>query len=599
MGIYGALATATTGLRAQAFALENISGNIANSQTTGYKRIETSFVDLIPEAPVSRQIPGAVIAQSRATNNDGGDVVSATTDTFMALNGSGFFVVDEKVGQTDGNALFSGGNSFTRRGDFDLDAQGYLVNGSGFFLKGLAVDATTGNVAGSVPEVIQVSNAFLPAKATTRIDYRLNLPEVPQTNYSQQAGANLANSELMDPASFVTTPADTVATATGTGAGLLAGDNAAVSMVAGQTLTIDVDGTAVEFEFYDSAAGAYAGTAVGIDVQTTLPLGTPVPVTVANALSAIQAGLRANGGTSAASATVALSGTEVQVTLGSNLTKGFSVTSGTPGLGLADGNFNFIDNSIGVNVPQITGSDGDLFFDNSISGGALTTYASNGAPVNVQMRWAKVDSAARGGTDTWNLFYMTDSDATGSETMWQNVGVDYQFQADGTMSPAVTSTVVSNLTVNGTSLGSITLQHNNGGISQYADERGSITEGTISQNGYSAGEFKSVAINSSGRVVASYSNNQQVELAQVVIARFNAPNSLSRSDGGLFSATSESGEALFDSQGGIVASSLEASNTDISEEFTKLIVTQQAYSAGTRIVSTADEMLSEALNMVR
>ncbi|MGN6490294.1 MAG: flagellar basal body rod C-terminal domain-containing protein, partial [Devosia sp.] len=40
-------------------------------------------------------------------------------------------------------------------------------------------------------------------------------------------------------------------------------------------------------------------------------------------------------------------------------------------------------------------------------------------------------------------------------------------------------------------------------------------------------------------------------------------------------------------------------NTDISEEFTKLIVTQQAYAAGTRIVSTADQMLQEALNMVR
>ena len=48
MGIYGALSTAVTGLRAQSFALENISGNIANSQTTGFKRIDTDFIDLIP-----------------------------------------------------------------------------------------------------------------------------------------------------------------------------------------------------------------------------------------------------------------------------------------------------------------------------------------------------------------------------------------------------------------------------------------------------------------------------------------------------------------------------------------------------------------------
>ena len=43
MGIFGALTTAVTGLRAQSFALENISGNIANSQTTAFKRVDTSF----------------------------------------------------------------------------------------------------------------------------------------------------------------------------------------------------------------------------------------------------------------------------------------------------------------------------------------------------------------------------------------------------------------------------------------------------------------------------------------------------------------------------------------------------------------------------
>ena len=47
MGIFGALNTAVTGLRAQAYALENISGNIANSQTTGFKRIDTSFEEFL------------------------------------------------------------------------------------------------------------------------------------------------------------------------------------------------------------------------------------------------------------------------------------------------------------------------------------------------------------------------------------------------------------------------------------------------------------------------------------------------------------------------------------------------------------------------
>ena len=54
MGIFGALTTAVGGLRAQSYALENVSGNIANSQTTAFKRIDTSFLDLIPQTSSDR-----------------------------------------------------------------------------------------------------------------------------------------------------------------------------------------------------------------------------------------------------------------------------------------------------------------------------------------------------------------------------------------------------------------------------------------------------------------------------------------------------------------------------------------------------------------
>ena len=59
MGIFGALTTAVGGLRANSYALENISGNIANSQTTAFKRIDTSFLDLIPDTGLTRSSPAA------------------------------------------------------------------------------------------------------------------------------------------------------------------------------------------------------------------------------------------------------------------------------------------------------------------------------------------------------------------------------------------------------------------------------------------------------------------------------------------------------------------------------------------------------------
>ena len=66
-----------------------------------------------------------------------------------------------------------------------------------------------------------------------------------------------------------------------------------------------------------------------------------------------------------------------------------------------------------------------------------------------------------------------------------------------------------------------------------------------------------------------------------------------------FEVTDQSGPALANASGRIVGSSLEGSNTDIGDEFTKLIVTQQAYSANTRVITTSNQMVQDLLNMLR
>ena len=151
----------------------------------------------------------------------------------------------------------------------------------------------------------------------------------------------------------------------------------------------------------------------------------------------------------------------------------------------------------------------------------------------------------------------------------------------------------------GVALGNVTLNFGTGGITQFNDPNGTAGVTALSQNGYAAGQYTAVSINDAGRVVVSYDNGQQVETAQVITANFNAANQLKRLDGGTFAATADSGEPILNVQGGVLGSSLESSNTDISEEFTKLIVTQQAYAAGTKIVSAANDMLQQALNMIR
>jgi flagellar hook protein FlgE len=108
MGIFGALTTAVTGMRAQSYALENISGNIANSQTTAFKREDTSFVDLIPDEIPAKQLAGNVVASSRSTNSVQGDIQNASVGTYMAINGQGFFVVEKPASFADNRPVFDG-----------------------------------------------------------------------------------------------------------------------------------------------------------------------------------------------------------------------------------------------------------------------------------------------------------------------------------------------------------------------------------------------------------------------------------------------------------------------------------------------------------
>lgn len=77
MDIFSALQTSVSGLQAQSYAISNISGNIANSQTTGYKRVDTSFIDLMAEQPAKRAVAGTVLAQAQLTNTIQGNVATA------------------------------------------------------------------------------------------------------------------------------------------------------------------------------------------------------------------------------------------------------------------------------------------------------------------------------------------------------------------------------------------------------------------------------------------------------------------------------------------------------------------------------------------
>ncbi len=162
MGAFDSLSVATTGLQAQSFALQNISGNIANSQTTAFKTVDTNFQDLV-DAQISGGA-GGVQAVPTESNTMQGTIQTSSVATNMAISGDGYFSVESPttVG-AGGQPSFAGATQeYTRRGDFQLDGNGYLVNGDGNYLMETPVDAN-GNPTGGAPQPLQFNAASLPS----------------------------------------------------------------------------------------------------------------------------------------------------------------------------------------------------------------------------------------------------------------------------------------------------------------------------------------------------------------------------------------------------------------------------------------------------
>jgi flagellar hook protein FlgE len=610
MGIFDALNTAVGGLQAQSFALQNISGNIANASTVGYKGIDTSFEDLIPDATSpNRQVAGGVTAYAQQTVTTQGTVSASTVATNMAINGDGFFSVETATGSVDNQPVFSGTTDYTRRGDFQVNANGNLVNGAGYYLMGVAVDPKTGNPEGSVPTVLQFQNNFVPAQATSAIQYAANLPTVPSTTASATAVAGtLTAAGGLNPADFsqnpvvAGTPATPFGDATTTGAAALnqaatPGPITAATALAGtapsNSLTtsfangdsITVDGQTITFSTSTATSTSASGGVINLgtgtvgDVLTAIGQITGVAPTIDSTTGAItlHSGTAANLSVSSSAPAFAALGFPTTMTAA-------RTGGGTAGTGF------------------VVGSDAATFDAESISGGAVTGYNAAGTPVNLQLRWAKTDSASLGSPhqDTWNLFYQADPSATGTQVGWVNVGTNFTFNANGTLSSPTGSAIsIPGVTVSGQTLGTVTFNVGSGALTQYASTGGTATVNNISQNGYAAGQLQSVAINNNGIVVGTFSNGQNLDLASVTLSHFNGTNYLQALDGGAYAVTEQSGPAIAGASGTISGSSLEGSNTDIADEFTKLIVTQQAYSANTKVITTANDMVQDLLNVLR
>jgi len=230
----------------------------------------------------------------------------------------------------------------------------------------------------------------------------------------------------------------------------------------------------------------------------------------------------------------------------------------------------------------------------------VTIYNSVGTQVIASIKFTKVADAnswgyaitTSEGTLTSGASGTVSFDSSGnltSPTTDQAIVIDY--------SAAKTPALTQNLTWDLIGSSGIT----NGKLTGFS---AASNNNSLVQDGFSTGTLVGLTTNDTGIISGLFNNGQTDKLFQVTLGDFLAPSGLQRAGSNLFSETADSGQVVLGTAGtggfgGITGQSLELSNVDLAEQFVTMIQTQQAFQASARIITTTDDLLTEAVNLVR
>jgi flagellar hook protein FlgE len=198
MGLYGVMTTSVSGMAAQADRMGTVADNIANVNTTGYKRSSTEFSTLIPEAGVIEYTPGSVQSHARRGVTEQGELSYTRSATDLAVNGNGFFMVRDA-----NDAPY-----MTRAGSFVANSVGDLVNAGGYKLLGYnLLNGDLSSIVNSAAglEVVGTASLGLKALPSTAAKVQVNLPSnAPIGAAADLPSANAATARFSGKTSLVT-----------------------------------------------------------------------------------------------------------------------------------------------------------------------------------------------------------------------------------------------------------------------------------------------------------------------------------------------------------------------------------------------------------
>ncbi len=590
MSLFGALFTGVSGIGAQSQSTAMIANNIANVNTVGFKRSEASFFSLVTtEGRSSKFSPGTVSVNRVQFVDQQGPIQQTSSGTDGAISGNGMFTVKRST---------AAGQEFlyTRSGSFSEDAQGLLRNTAGFVLYAWPLDAQGGLPAnaGDLISLVPADVAFLGGltRPTSEAELAVNLDAEAidselgvAVNGPSDFTRGLTVFDSLGSAQVLTLQYTKTYGPQGTAAGgtgnFLATDVLTNSgFTAGDQFTLDVDGgLARRYDIGVASLGPIP------------PVGDLVVTTVNDIIDDINnnvAGAEAflgNDGNLVIQRTEFLGGAAQSIQLAN--------TIGTPltsfGLSVA---LQASDDLVTI-PPANTYDNGEPTDNPPYSNSALTDVHTFPAFQNLPNALGNPQYNNRG----WWQLNIVHPDGTSLSNGLLN------FNGDGSLNALSDS--AGNIDINLNQIdwkNGSNPQNINLDVERFSQFAGNFDVIFSDQNGAELGLRTGVELTREGKVVARFSNGATSDLYQVPLITFANVNGLQEVSGTAYSETEESGEENLREAGSggagfIEPSTIETSNVDLADEFAKLIVSQRAFSANTRVISTVDDMTEDLLRL--
>jgi len=570
MSLQTALFSSLTGITSNSKLLAVSGNNIANVNTTAYKKSRITFETQISQRLTSGSAPNGTLGGTNPSQMGLGTRMSSITRDFstgslqptgvntdMAVEGNGFFIVSSE-----------GNTRYTRTGNFVLDRDFNLVSAAGGLVQGFGVDSDFNVVEGLLVNMTIPIGVLTIAEATQNVTFAGNL----------NAGGDAATIGSISTSDVLYS--DALATTAAVGTDALAGlfDSTGTALYAAGDI-ITVDGV------------TKGGAALGV---RTFEIG-PANTTASDGF-----------GTTLDDFALFLDNV-----LGIDTTQPTTVTS-TPGITIVGGQI-LVESNIGEDN-GILFSASSIKNNNAVSYGFTGTQEANGestrttfvafdslgSEVVIDLRFILESKTTTGAT--WR--YYADSTNDTDQDLHLGTGV-LSFDTEGNLLTVTNPSIsIDRVNTGAVTPMNITLQFTDpfATVTSLTDTSSQIA--ARNQDGSQIGTLEDFSVGEDGTISGVFSNGLLRSLGRIPLAVFANNNGLEEFGGSLYRPTINSGIATVVSpgQGGsgrVIGRSLELSNVELAEEFINLISASTGFSASSRVLTTSDDLIQELLAAVR